>query len=70
MKKNREVILNRARRYYHNNIKVLREKSKNKYRDLSEELKNKKKENMEEKDIIETLKKLDKRAKNDARTSL
>ena len=70
MNKNREVILNRARRYYHNNIKVLREKSKNKYRDLSEELKNKKKENMEEKDIIETLKKLDKRAKNDARTSL
>ena len=70
MKKNREVILNTARRYYHNNIKVLREKSKNEYRDLSEELKNKKKENMEEKDIIETLKKLGKRAKNDARTSL
>ena len=28
--KNREVISNRARRYYHNSIEVLREKARNK----------------------------------------
>ena len=36
-KKNREVMLNRAKRYYYDNIEVLREKAKNKYRELSEE---------------------------------
>ena len=30
-KKNRELILNRARRYYHDNIEVLIEKARNKY---------------------------------------
>ena len=35
--KNREVILNRGKRYYHDNIDVLREKAKNKYRELSEQ---------------------------------
>ena len=34
--KNREVILNRAKRYYHDNIEVLREKARNKYRRLPE----------------------------------
>ena len=33
--RNREVMLNRAKRYYHDNIEVLREKTKNKYRELS-----------------------------------
>ena len=35
--RNKEVILNRAKRYYHDNIEVLREKARNKYRNLSEE---------------------------------
>ena len=37
--KNREVILNRAKGYYENNKKSLRERerAKNKYRELSEE---------------------------------
>ena len=30
--RNREVILNRAKRYYPGNIEELREKAKNKYR--------------------------------------
>ena len=33
----REVILNRANEYYENNKEVLREKAKNKYRELSDE---------------------------------
>ena len=41
--RNREVILNRAKRYYHDNIEVLREKARNKCRELSEEEKDKKK---------------------------
>ena len=35
--RNREVILNRANEYYKNNKEVLREKAKNKSRELSEE---------------------------------
>ena len=35
--RNKLVILNRTKRYYHDNIKLLREKVKNKYRELSEE---------------------------------
>ena len=35
--KNREVILNRTNEYCENNKKVLREKAKHKYRELSEE---------------------------------
>ena len=31
-KKNREILLNRAKDYYENNKEVLREKTKNKYR--------------------------------------
>ena len=42
--RNREVMLNRAKRHYHDNIDVLREKAKNKYRELSEEEKNIKRE--------------------------
>ena len=40
IKKNRETILNRAKDYYENNNKVLRDKAINKYRELSEEEKN------------------------------
>ena len=31
-KKNREILLNRAKDYYENNKEVLKEKTKNKYR--------------------------------------
>ena len=37
-------MLNRTKIYYHDNIEVLREKAKNKYRELSEEEKNIKRE--------------------------
>ena len=36
----REKMLNRAKYYYKNNKKVLREKARNKYRNLPEEDKN------------------------------
>ena len=42
--RNKEVILNRAKRYYRDNIVKSREKSKNKYRELSEEEKDIKRE--------------------------
>ena len=42
--RNRDAILNRANKYYENNKEVLREKAKNKYRELSEEEKNIKRE--------------------------
>ena len=42
--KNRDIILNRAKDYYNNNINVLRERAKNRYRELPEEEKNKKRE--------------------------
>ena len=35
--RNREVMLNRANEHYENDKKVLREKAKNKYRELSQE---------------------------------
>ena len=38
------MILNKARRYYHENIEVLREKPRNKYRELSDDEKNRKRE--------------------------
>ena len=57
--KNREVILNRVKDYYENDKKRLREKARDKYRNLSEEDKNKKK-NMEKTDIIICLKKRNK----------
>ena len=49
--RNRDGILNTVNEYYKNN-KVLREKAKNKYRELSEE-----EESMEETDIVICLKK-------------
>ena len=42
--RNIEVMLNRANEYYKNNKEILREKPKNKYRELSEEEKNIKRE--------------------------
>ena len=42
--RNREVILNRVRDYYENDKELLRERAKNKYRKLSEEEKNIKKQ--------------------------
>ena len=57
--KNREVILNRAKKYYHDNIGVLREQARNKYKELSDDEKNKK-ESTEKTDIIICLKKKDK----------
>ena len=42
--KNRDVILNRAKDYYENNKERLREQAKDKYINLSEEDKNKKRE--------------------------
>ena len=41
--KNRDVILNRAKYYYENDKERLREQARDKYRNLSEEEKNKKK---------------------------
>ena len=41
--KNRDVILNRVKDYYENNKERLRELAKNKYRNLPEEDKTKKK---------------------------
>ena len=40
----RKTVLNRAKEYYENNKEVLREKARNKYRDLSDEEKNTKRE--------------------------
>ena len=40
--KARDVILNRAKDYYENNKKRLREEARDKYRNLSDEEKNKK----------------------------
>ena len=42
--RNRETVLNRAKYYYQNNKEVLREKAKNKYRELSEKEKKIKRE--------------------------
>ena len=41
--RNREIMLNRAKYYYENDKARLREQARNKYRNLSEEDKNKKK---------------------------
>ena len=40
--RNREIMLNRAKDYYENDKARLREQARNKYRNLSEENKNKK----------------------------
>ena len=42
--KKQRSMLNREKRYYRDNIEVLREKARNKYRGLSEEEKNRKRE--------------------------
>ena len=42
--RNGEVMLNRANEYYQNSKEVLREKARNKYRELSDEQKNIKRE--------------------------
>ena len=55
--KNRVVILNRAKDYYGNNKKRLRVQARDKYRNLSEEEKKLKKENMGKIDIVICLKK-------------
>ena len=55
----RETILNRAMEYYENDKERLRGPARNKYRELSEEEKNKR-ENIQEIDIIICLKKRDK----------
>ena len=47
----RDVIINRVKDYYENDKERLREQARDKYGNLSEEDKNKKK-NMEKKDII------------------
>ena len=56
--KNRKKILNRAKDYYENNEEILRDKARNKCKELS--VKEKKRENMEEIDILKCLKKRDK----------
>ena len=43
-RKNRDLILNRAKDYYENDKERLRTQARNKYRNLSEEEKNKKRE--------------------------
>ena len=58
--RNGEIMLNRAKDYYEHDKERLREKARNKYRNLSEEDK-RKIENMEKIDIIICLKK---RSKN------
>ena len=50
--KETELILSRAKDYYENNKELLRERAKNKYRKLSEEEKNLKREYGKKKDII------------------
>ena len=56
---NRDVILNRAKDYYENDIERLKKHTRDKYRNLSEKEK-KKKENMEKADTILFLKKRNK----------
>ena len=50
--RNRKTMLKRAKDYYQNRKKVLRYKARNKYRKLSEEDNNIKRESMEEIDIL------------------
>ena len=58
--RNKDVMLNKAKDYYKNDKERLREQARNKYRNLSEEEKKIKKENMGRKDIIVCLKKRNK----------
>ena len=50
--RNRKTMLKRAKDYYQNRKKVLRYKARNKFRKLSEEDNNIKRESMEEIDIL------------------
>ena len=61
--RNRDVILNGVKDYYENDRVRLRVQARDKYRNLSEEDKNKKKKNMEKTDIIICLKKRNKNKK-------
>ena len=58
--RNREVILNRAKKFYENNKELLRKRAKHRYRELSEEEKNIKREYGKKADIIIFLKKRNK----------
>ena len=55
--RNRDVVLNRANDYYENDKERLREQARDKYRNLSEEDKNKTRENGKKTDTIICLKK-------------
>ena len=59
-KKNRDVILNRNKHYYENNKERLRVQERGKYRNLSEEEKKLKRENIVKTDIAICLKKKNK----------
>ena len=54
------MILNRSMDYYENDKKRLREQARDKYRNISEEDKNKRRENIEETDTIICLQKRNK----------
>ena len=54
--KNRKIMLNRAKDYYEYDKERLREQARKKYRNLSEEDKKRKRENMGKIDIIICLK--------------
>ena len=58
--RNREKILNRAKKYYNDNKERLRKKARNKYRESSEEEEKTKRESMEEIGIRIYLKKTNK----------
>ena len=62
--RNREIMLNRAKDYYEYDKERLREQARKKYRNLSEEDKKRKRENMGKIDIIIYLKKRSKNWKN------
>ena len=56
----RDMIINRAKHYYENDKERLREQARDKYKNLSEEEKKIKRENMEKTDIVICLKKKNK----------
>ena len=63
-RKNRDVILNMPKDSYENNKQLLREQTRDKYRNLSEEEKIYKKENMRRINITICLMKINKNIKN------
>ena len=63
-RKNRDVILNIPKDSYENNKQLLREQTRDKYRNLSEEEKKYKKENMRRINITICLMKINKNIKN------